>query len=46
MATRYNPDLKAQNERMKAVGKLPKGSLTAIIRKRLVFANTSVKEDR
>jgi len=46
VATRYNPDLKAQYERMKAAGKPSKVALTAIMRKLLILANTLVKEDR
>ena len=46
VASRYNPDLKAQYERMKAAGKPPKVALTAIMRKLLILANTLVKEDR
>ena len=46
VATQYNPDLKAQYERMKAAGKPSKVALTAIMRKLLILANTLVKEDR
>lgn len=46
VAARYNPDLKAQYERMKAAGKPPKVALTAIMRKLLILANSLVKQDR
>lgn len=46
VATQYNPDLKAQYERMKANGKPSKVAITAIMRKLLILANTLVKEDR
>ena len=46
VAIRYNPDLKAQYNRMKAAGKPSKVALTAIMRKLLILANTLVKEDR
>lgn len=46
VATRYNPDLKAQYQRMKAAGKPSKVAITAIMRKLIVLANTLVKEDR
>ena len=46
VATRYNPDLKAQYDRMKAHGKPSKVAITAIMRKLLILANTRVKEDR
>ncbi len=46
VATQYNPDLKAQYERMKAAGKPSKVAITAIMRKLLILANTLVKEDR
>ena len=46
VALRYNPDLKAQYERMKAAGKPSKVAITAIMRKLIILANTLVKEDR
>lgn len=46
VAIRYNPDLKAQYNRMKAAGKPSKVAITAIMRKLLILANTLVKEDR
>lgn len=46
VAIRYNPDLKAQYDRMKAAGKPSKVALTAIMRKLLILANTLVKENR
>ncbi|MGB3316295.1 MAG: IS110 family transposase [Albidovulum sp.] len=45
VATRYNPELKAQYERMKAAGKSSKVNITAIKSKPLILANTLVKED-
>jgi len=46
VAIRYNPDLKAQYQRMKAAGKPSKVAITAIMRKLLILANTLVKENR
>lgn len=46
VAIRYNPDLKAQYDRMKTAGKPSKVALTAVMRKLLILANTLVKEDR
>jgi len=46
VAARYNPDLKAQYQRMRSDGKPPKVALTAIMRKLLILANTLVKENR
>ena len=46
VATQYNPDLKAKYDRMKAAAKRRKIAITAIMRKRLILANTLINEDR
>ncbi|MEM8691378.1 MAG: transposase [Pseudomonadota bacterium] len=46
VATQYNPDLKAQYDRMKAAGKPSKVAITAILRNRPILAKTFVKENR
>ncbi len=45
-ATRYNPDLKAFAERLKANGKAAKVVLVAVMRKLVALANALVQEDR
>jgi transposase len=46
VAIRFNPDLKAQYDKMKAAGKPPKVAIIAVMRKLLILANTLVREDR
>lgn len=46
VALRFNPDLKAQYDRMKADGKPSKVAIIAVMRKLLILANTLVKDDR
>ncbi len=46
VATRFNPDLKAQYERLRERGKPAKIALTAIMRKLIILANTLIKDDR
>jgi transposase len=46
VAIRFNPDLKAQFEKMKAAGKPSKVAIIAVMRKLLILANTLVKENR
>jgi transposase len=46
VAIRFNPDLKAQYDRMRAAGKPAKVAITAVMRKLIIPANTLVREDR
>lgn len=46
VAIRYNPDLKAQYDRMKADGKPSKVAIVAVMRKLLILANSIVRENR
>jgi transposase len=46
VAIRFNPDLKAQYDTMKAAGKPSKVAIIAVMRKLLILANTLVREDR
>jgi transposase len=46
VATRFNPDLKAKYEALRAAGKPPKVALTAIMRKLLILANALLREKR
>lgn len=46
VASKYNPDLDAQCERMKAAGKPLKTAITAMMGKLLILANSLVKDDR
>jgi transposase len=46
VAIRFNPDLKAQFEKMKAAGKPSKVAIIVVMRKLLILANTLVKENR
>jgi transposase len=45
-ASRFNPDLKAFYERLRAAGKPAKLALTAVMRKLVILANTLIREDR
>jgi transposase len=45
-ALRFNPDLKAKYQQLKAAGKPSKVAITAIMRKLLVLANTLLKNGR
>jgi transposase len=45
-AARYNPDLKAVYDRLRAKGKPAKLALTALIRKLIILANALVRDDR
>lgn len=45
-AARFNPDLKAVYDRLRAAGKAAKLALTAVMRKLLVLANALVRDDR
>lgn len=46
VAIRFNPDLKAQYDTMKAAGKPSKVAIIAVMRKLLILANTLVRENR
>lgn len=46
VAIRFNPDLKAKYNTMKAAGKPSKVAIIAVMRKLLILANTLVREDR
>jgi transposase len=46
VALRFNPDLKAKYQQLKAAGKPSKVAITAIMRKLIVLANALLKENR
>ncbi|MCD2176204.1 IS110 family transposase [Rhizobium sp. C4] len=46
VACRFNPDLKAKYDQLKAAGKAPKVAITAIMRKLVVLANALLKSNR
>ncbi|MGY5780690.1 transposase, partial [Rhizobium sp. LEGMi135b] len=46
VAMRFNPDLKAKYDQLKAAGKAPKVTITAIMRKLIVLANTLLRQRR
>lgn len=46
VACRFNPDLKAKYDQLKAAGKPPKVAITAIMRKLIVLANALLKNNR
>ena len=46
VAMRFNPDLKAVCDKLRAAGKPAKVALTALMRKLIELANTLVKADR
>ncbi|WFS26131.1 MULTISPECIES: transposase [Rhizobium] len=46
VAMRFNPDLKAKYDQLKASGKAPKVAITAIMRKLIVLANALLKQRR
>lgn len=43
---RFNPDLKAKYDQLKAAGKAPKVAITAIVRKLIVLANALLTQGR
>jgi transposase len=45
-AARFNPDLKAVYDRLRAKGKPPKVALLAVMRKLVILANLLVRDDR
>ncbi len=45
-AMRFNPDLKAKYQQLKAAGKAPKVAITAIMRKLVVLANALLRDQR
>lgn len=46
VALRFNPDLKAKYDQLKAAGKASKVAITAIMRKLVVLANALLRDDR
>ena len=46
VAARFNPDLKAKYDKLRAVGKPPKLAITAIMRKLVILANALIKAQR
>ena len=46
VAMRFNPDLKAIYDKLRAAGKPAKVALTALMRKLIELANTLVKADQ
>ncbi|MEP6565937.1 MAG: IS110 family transposase [Mesorhizobium sp.] len=46
VAIRFNPDLKAKYETLKAAGKPPKVAITALMRKLIILANALIKAQR
>lgn len=46
VAIRFNPDLKAKYDQLKAAGKAPKVAITAIMRKLIVLANALLRHGR
>lgn len=46
VAMRFNPDLKAKYDHLKAAGKASKIAITAIMRKMIVLANALLRDDR
>jgi transposase len=46
VAMRFNPDLRAKYDRLKAVGKPPKLAITAIMRNLIVLANALLRDGR
>jgi transposase len=46
VGARFNPDMKATYERLRAAGKPAKLALTAVMRKRVVLANALLKANR
>lgn len=46
VASRFNQDLKAVYQRLRAAGKLPKVALTALMRKLVILANALLRDNR
>ena len=46
VAMRFNPELKAKYDQLKAAGKAPKVAITAIMRKMIVLANALLRDRR
>jgi transposase len=46
LAVRFNAELKAKYEALRAAGKPPKLALTAILRKLLILANALLRDGR
>jgi transposase len=45
-AARFNPDLKAVYDRLRAAGKPAKVALVAVMRKLLILTNALIRDDR
>lgn len=46
VAIRFNPDLKAKYDQLKAAGKASKVAITAIMRKLMLLANALLRDNR
>lgn len=46
VATRFNPDLKAKYDQLKAAGKASKVAITAVMRKLIILANALIRDSR
>ncbi|SDA82884.1 transposase, partial [Sinorhizobium sp. NFACC03] len=46
VAIRFNPDLKAKYDRLKAAGKASKLAITAVMRKLIIIANALLRDGR
>ena len=46
VAARFNPDLKAKYDKLRAAGKPPKVALTAVMRKLVILANALLRDSR
>ena len=46
VAARFNPDLKAKYDKLRAAGKPPKVALTAVMRKLVILANALIRDGR
>lgn len=46
VAVRFNPDLKAKYDALRAAGKAPKIALTAVMRKLIILANALLRDSR
>ena len=46
VAVRFNPDLKAKYDALRAAGKAPKVALTAVMRKLVLLANALPRDSR
>jgi transposase len=46
LAMRFNPDIKAKYDQLKAAGKVSKLAITAIMRKLVILANALLRDRR